>query len=60
MAPNDLRKPIYFVLSVTDTSIKIITPIDDTPAAKAGVMPGDYITHINGESIQGQSLQEGV
>ena len=40
--------------------IKIITPIDDTPAAKAGVMPGDYITHINGESIQGQSLQEGV
>ena len=40
--------------------IKIITPIDDTPAAKAGVMPGDYITHINGESIQGQSLQESV
>ena len=40
--------------------IKIISPIDDTPAAKAGVMPGDYITHINGESIQGQSLQEGV
>jgi len=40
--------------------IKIITPIDDTPAAEAGVMPGDFITHINGESIQGQSLQEGV
>ena len=40
--------------------IKIITPIDDTPAAEAGVMPGDYITHINGESIQGQSLQESV
>ena len=40
--------------------IKIITPIDDTPAAKAGVMPGDYITHINGESIQGRSLQESV
>ena len=40
--------------------IKIITPIDDTPAAKAGVMPGDYITHINSESIQGQSLQESV
>ena len=40
--------------------IKIITPIDDTPAAKAGVMPGDYITHINSESIQGQSLQKSV
>ena len=40
--------------------IKVITPIDDTPAAAAGIIPGDYITHINGESIQGQSLQEGV
>ncbi len=40
--------------------IKVITPIDDTPAAAAGIIPGDYITHINGKSIQGQSLQEGV
>ena len=47
-------------VSMENGFIKIITPIDDTPAAKAGVMPGDYITHINGESIQGQSLQEGV
>ena len=45
-------------VSMENGFIKIITPIDDTPAAKAGVMPGDYITHINGESIQGQSLQE--
>ena len=47
-------------VSMENGFIKIITPIDDTPAAKAGVMPGDYITHINGENIQGQSLQEGV
>ena len=47
-------------VSMENGFIKIITPIDDTPAAKAGVMPGDYITHINGESIQGQSLQESV
>jgi carboxyl-terminal processing protease len=47
-------------VSMENGFIKIITPIDDTPAAKAGVMPGDYITHINGESIQGQSFQESV
>ena len=47
-------------VSMENGFIKIITPIDDTPAAKAGVIPGDYITHINGESIQGQSLQESV
>ena len=47
-------------VSMENGFIKIITPIDDTPAAKAGVKPGDYITHINGESIQGQSLQESV
>ena len=32
--------------------VKVITPIDDTPAAKAGVKAGDYIVRINGEQVQ--------
>src|SRR5690606_7079893 len=40
--------------------VKVISPIDDTPAARAGVKPGDLITHINGNSVQGLTLQEAV
>ncbi len=40
--------------------IKVISPIDDTPAARAGVRPGDLITHLNGNSVQGMSLQDAV
>ena len=40
--------------------VKIITPIDDTPAAKAGVKAGDYIVRINGEQVQGKTLMEAV
>ncbi|MCI0753909.1 S41 family peptidase [Teichococcus vastitatis] len=40
--------------------VKVISPIDETPAAKAGVKPGDLITHLNGESVQGLTLQESV
>jgi len=40
--------------------VKVISPIDDTPAARAGVKPGDLITHLNGESVQGLTLQESV
>ena len=40
--------------------IKVISPIDDTPAARAGVRPGDLITHLNGSSVQGLTLQEAV
>ena len=40
--------------------IKVISPIDDTPAARAGVKPGDLITHLNGNSVQGLTLQEAV
>ena len=40
--------------------VKVISPIDDTPAAKAGMRPGDYITHIDGEGILGLSLQDAV
>mgnify|MGYP001176367961 CR=1 FL=1 len=40
--------------------VKIISPIDGTPGAKAGIEPGDYITHIDDESIFGLSLTEAV
>jgi len=40
--------------------VKVIAPIDDTPAAKAGVKAGDYIIRINGEQVQGKSLMEAV
>ncbi|UFN51207.1 S41 family peptidase [Roseomonas sp. OT10] len=40
--------------------VKVISPIDDTPAQKAGIKPGDLITNLNGTSVQGMSLQEAV
>jgi len=40
--------------------VKVITPIDDTPAAKAGIKAGDYIVRINGEQVQGKTLMEAV
>lgn len=40
--------------------IKVVTPIDDTPAAKAGVKAGDYITHLDGEPVLGLSLADSV
>ncbi len=40
--------------------VKVITPIDDTPAAKAGVKAGDYIVKINDEQVQGKTLMEAV
>ena len=40
--------------------VKVVTPIDDTPAAKAGIKTGDYITKVNGESLMGKTLDEAV
>jgi len=40
--------------------VKVISPIDDTPASRAGVKAGDYIIRINGEQVQGKSLMESV
>ena len=40
--------------------VKVISPIDDTPAARAEVKPGDLITHLDGESIQGLTLSQAV
>ena len=43
-----------------DGFVKVITPIDDTPAAKAGVEPGDFITHVDGEGLLGLTLDAAV
>ena len=40
--------------------VKVVTPIDDTPASKAGVLAGDLITKIDGENVRGISLQNAV
>ena len=45
----------------TDKSfIKIVSPIDDTPAQKAGVQAGDYITHLDGMSVVDMTLKEAI
>jgi len=40
--------------------VKVISPIDNTPASKAGIKAGDYIVKINGVQVQGKSLMEAV
>ena len=40
--------------------VKVVSPIDDTPAFRAGLQPGDFITHLDGEPVQGLSLSEAV
>jgi carboxyl-terminal processing protease len=43
-----------------DGLIKVVTPIDDTPASRAGILSGDIITGIDGESVQGLTLNQAV
>ena len=40
--------------------VKVISPIDDTPAANAGIKSGDYIVRINDQQVQGKTLTEAV
>ena len=40
--------------------VKVISPIDDTPASRAGIKAGDYIVKINNTQVQGKSLSEAV
>lgn len=40
--------------------VKVVSPIDDTPASRAGVQAGDYISHLNDEPVMGLSLSEAV
>ena len=40
--------------------VRVVSPIDDTPAARAGIQPGDFITHLDGEPVLGLTLAEAV
>ncbi len=40
--------------------VKVVSPIDDTPAFRAGLQPGDFVTHLDGEPVTGLSLSEAV
>ncbi len=40
--------------------VKVVSPIDDTPAYRAGIEAGDYITHLDGEAVLGLTLSEAV
>ena len=43
-----------------DGFVKVVSPIDDTPAAEAGIEAGDFITHVDGESLLGLLLDDAV
>jgi carboxyl-terminal processing protease len=47
-------------VSMENNLLKVVSPIDDSPAAKAGIRAGDVITALNGEPIQGMTLQQDV
>lgn len=47
-------------VSQEDGLVKVISPIDDSPAAQAGVKTGDFITHVNSEPLLGLTLDEAV
>ena len=47
-------------VSMESGVVKVISPIDDTPASRAGIKAGDYIVRINGEQVQGKTLFEAV
>ncbi|SDG23647.1 MULTISPECIES: S41 family peptidase [Thalassobaculum] len=40
--------------------VKVVSPIDDTPASEVGLQPGDYITHLDGEAVLGLTLSDAV
>src|SRR5258707_8082033 len=47
-------------VTMEDGLIKVVAPIDDTPAGKAGVMANDIITHLDDEAVQGLTLNQAV
>ena len=48
------------VIGIRDNKLTVISPIDDTPASKAGILPGDYISKIEDETTVGMTLTEAV
>jgi carboxyl-terminal processing protease len=47
-------------VTIQDGAVKVISPTEDTPAWRAGIKAGDFITHINGELLYGYTLDEAV
>lgn len=47
-------------IGIAEGFIKIVSPIDDTPASRAGLRPGDFVIRIDGDSVKGMSLFEAV
>jgi carboxyl-terminal processing protease len=47
-------------VTMEDGLVKVVSPMDDTPASRAGLLSGDVISAINGESIEGLSLSDAV
>ncbi|HEY2529068.1 MAG TPA: S41 family peptidase [Xanthobacteraceae bacterium] len=47
-------------VTMEDGLVKVVAPIDDTPAAKAGIMANDIITHLDDEAVQGMTLNQAV
>jgi carboxyl-terminal processing protease len=47
-------------VSMENGLVKVVSPIDDTPAANAGLKPGDLVTHLDGNPVQGLTLPEAV
>src|SRR5262250_20093 len=47
-------------VTMEDGFVKVVAPIDDTPAAKAGIRAGDIITHLDDEAVQGLTLNQAV
>ena len=47
-------------VSMENGLVKVVSPIDDTPAARAGLKPGDMITQLDGQPVQGMTLPQAV
>src|SRR5437016_2900329 len=47
-------------VTMEDGLVKVVTPIDETPAAKAGILANDIITHLDDEQVQGLTLNQAV
>jgi carboxyl-terminal processing protease len=47
-------------IGMGDSFLRVISPIDDTPASRAGLKPGDLVVRIDGDSVKGMSLAEAI